>query len=596
MDRKEMCAMLPTKMPREMERSIFLDYLDELGGNRTFYKRVSLLERPELQPLMAPSDWEAYERNKQSHWAAACTCSSCGETWYTQWNKGGSISVIDAEDGQIYPCFDEESPEPGQVIHVAHNDGLLCPVCWSQTTLVRASKSSCFTRRRMFCSIENVGIYTTIICWMAFRMIDSDGFVFEESYPWQAYVLNEAGNLHRYIWHRGEGWKSSRTCSDAFWICYTSGDGVYNNVKGGFVHCKVPSLIGCTGEKTGLYEYITGGGQWPIVYLRTWRKYPQIENLVKTPFIRLVETLIDFECGQYEIPGASLPGLDFSKTRPHEMLHMDRNSYRSLCNSGATMWHRTMYESWIKYQTSGGCASALEFHGYWSRFTHYGVQTLLEMREIYPDIDFPQVDRYFRRQGLSRSELRLLPDTWKMTRRLTGRTNLAHEEIWPRDLRATHDRLMEIELAELAKNGAGLYRAGFQVILDQYGDLQWTDGELCIVLPKDNAELIREGSVLRHCVGSYGKDHVEGNDVIFFVRKYRRPERSYYTLDICMHGEPREKQLHGYGNERHGENKEYRHKIPHKVRAFCDRWKREVLMPWYSEQQAKSRTQKGMSA
>ena len=76
-------------------------------------------------------------------------------------------------------------------------------------------------------------------------------------------------------------------------------------------------------------------------------------------------------------------------------------------------------------------------------------------------------------------------------------------------------------------------------------------------------------------------------DTIFFIRHYRRPERPYYTLDIDMTGRPVEKQLHGYGNERHGQYKQYTHSIPKKVRDFCDRWKNEVLIPWYVEQQKK---------
>ena len=74
---------------------------------------------------------------------------------------------------------------------------------------------------------------------------------------------------------------------------------------------------------------------------------------------------------------------------------------------------------------------------------------------------------------------------------------------------------------------------------------------------------------------------------MFFVRHRRRPERSYYTLQIDMNGTiPKELQLHGYGNERHGDHKQYAHKIPRKVREFCDRWEREVLTPWFAAQRA----------
>ena len=79
--------------------------------------------------------------------------------------------------------------------------------------------------------------------------------------------------------------------------------------------------------------------------------------------------------------------------------------------------------------------------------------------------------------------------------------------------------------------------------------------------------------------------------MIFFIRHYRRPERPYYTLAIDMRNKPTERQLHGYGNERHGPNKEYAHKIPKSVREFCNRWENEVLLTWYAEQQKQKKEQ-----
>ena len=104
-------------------------------------------------------------------------------------------------------------------------------------------------------------------------------------------------------------------------------------------------------------------------------------------------------------------------------------------------------------------------------------------------------------------------------------------------------------------------------------------------MPKSNLELVREGQVLRHCVGGYGNEHAKGEKIILFVRHHRRPERSYYTLNISFaEDQPREIQLHGYGNERHGKNKQHRHRIPASVRAFVDRWEREILVPWFIHQ------------
>jgi hypothetical protein len=94
---------------------------------------------------------------------------------------------------------------------------------------------------------------------------------------------------------------------------------------------------------------------------------------------------------------------------------------------------------------------------------------------------------------------------------------------------------------------------------------------------------VEESDKLLHCVKHYGDRHVSGNPV-FFVRHYRRPERSYYTLNEDLtKPTPKRLQLHGYRNDAVC-------KIPKKVLEFCDRWEREVLAPWWAERQRKEVT------
>ena len=162
-----------------------------------------------------------------------------------------------------------------------------------------------------------------------------------------------------------------------------------------------------------------------------------------------------------------------------------------------------------------------------------------------------------------------------------------HEELWPRNIIEAHNRINEQQKIKAEKQ----YIEGFENNAKAYAGLTYTDGDLCIRVAQTQQELIDEGSTLRHCVGNYGKKHCSGSDVIFFVRRYRRPERSYYTLDINFLGAvPHEVQLHGYGNEHHGEYKEYSHSIPDKVRKFCDKWEKEILIPW-SREQMKNKTE-----
>ncbi len=94
---------------------------------------------------------------------------------------------------------------------------------------------------------------------------------------------------------------------------------------------------------------------------------------------------------------------------------------------------------------------------------------------------------------------------------------------------------------------------------------------------------MREGHVLHHCVGGYGKTHLLGQ-LVLFVRHARRPERSWFTLNIDVRkDQPQRIQLHGYGNEwAHGE----RLIIPQRVLDFVDRWEKEILLPAFRQVRA----------
>lgn len=153
------------------------------------------------------------------------------------------------------------------------------------------------------------------------------------------------------------------------------------------------------------------------------------------------------------------------------------------------------------------------------------------------------------------------------------------EELWPRDLRAAHDRIFAAKKQREDKDSI----ANFLAVAKKWAALEWSDGEICIRLPRCNGDLVREGHVLHHCVGGYGKQHLTGN-LILFVRHARRPERSWFTLNINVNNDkPQRIQLHGYGNEwAHGD----RLHIPQRVLDFVDRWEAEILLPAFRQVRA----------
>ena len=270
MDKKWMCQELPKRGPDQILRYTLNKHLDQLGGQMTVFKRISATLAPRLMDwVITPEMQEEYETQKCSVWAAECSCTVCNMTYYTDWvtNAGHKgIGLIEGEDGLTHPCLDDYDPSFGNYMQLGDGDGFLCPECSSVTTLKHRSKmSGGRTWRLLISSVDNIGMYTTIFYWLVSRSIDADGCVYSGIEPWQAYVIDEGGMLRRFIYSSyTEEWRYSNTNSDAFFSKYPSMDGdMYNYRIAGWAYETCPSLIGCTGEKTGLYAYVNAGGQMP---------------------------------------------------------------------------------------------------------------------------------------------------------------------------------------------------------------------------------------------------------------------------------------------------------------------------------------------
>ena len=534
---------------------------------------------------------------------ASCTCLHCGAQMQTEY-YGTTLNFWVDECGEWWALDpnamghlfdDEESVENGYTIEINDGDAIVCPMCYDNVHTIQAKNLRGGRHKQVLVvTIETLGEYAAVMYWLIRREIFEDHQHYSVI-PRDAYVLDERGTIHRYTHTTGggsfsaeknlDGWKLSTSKRDSLGAVYHDWGSINNRKKGGAFWPDVPDLTGTTAEKTGLQGYVNYEGAYSVHYLKVWKKYPAIENLVNTGWKQLIHHIIwnNFNGqGVGFVEWTMDPVMDISKTKPHEMLGMSKSDMKQIRRNG-WQWG---YEEQLLYQTfrRAGLGTALEFHSYLETFTATGLRAAAQLQILYGDADLDKLIRYLRRQNMDPREVGILLDTRNAAQELNPALPLTQEELWPRNLQAAHDRLTRARLLKIDADKAAKYQQGFDNVLEKYGDLQWSDGELCMILPRSYADLLKEGNTLRHCVGGYSSSHISGRDTIFFVRRYRRPERSYYTLDIDMTDRPYRKQLHGYGNERHGVHKEHRHKIPQKVLDFCDRWEREVLQPWHLEQ------------
>ncbi len=591
---KDVASLLPKQPCGDLVQYVMSSIYgeEELAPHLLLFRREAVVIQEEIQQTMYPEDWERRARTARHRWGALCTCSQCEETFiagYTSKNGSRGIVLAEGPDGQTYTGY----AEPGEdALEIFDGETVQCPYCWSIVELVqKAELRKGRTYQVLQAEVVNVERYTVLMYWLVQQHIDSTGHDTVQFLPHAALLIDTDGKLRRFRARRTGcevrevEWLPCARTRDPMQMPYYSWEAENNRKIGGWTFAYGPELEGHTGEKTGLEQYIGAHGCWPGAYLHVWQRFPQVENLMRQGFARAVVDAIDDQLDN----ATSLRDLndtppitwvDWRQMKPHRMLGMDKEAFREISRQG---WSGYDLKIWSRYrfQIPGGDADT--FAACRRKVGSEAVGQLLEMVAAgWEDLTPVRVVRYLERQKMLAGGVQYLIDYRKMLR--SAEMAETTETLWPRDLMAAHERLAEF----WGVRGKSSYRVDFNRTAHLYRDLAWTDGELCVVIPQAEEDLVTEGKVLRHCVGTYGHDHCSGKPV-FFVRKYRRPERSYYTLQIDMRGKlPKEIQLHGYGNEHHGERKQYSHSIPKKVRDFCDRWEREVLTPWCAARRGES--------
>lgn len=579
MDKEYIRLRLPEEPPAALIKWARKELRSDLGGGYCVFHSERVAIQPTLEEIMEYNSIDA----RKKEWAAYCTCSECNEDFITQKEPGANnIYLIQGEDGCCYTVPPGDVIEPYTGIRVKQGDEFHCPYCDSRIELIHSKNVRGGRKKQaLVVSVDNVEGYTGIFYWMVWRSIDEYGISQYGADAKDAFILTEYGGLVRYAHSTQNGlysstrwlseWKIMSSNKDTIDAIYHDWGSINNRKQGAAIWEEYPELGGTTGEKTGLVEYIQAGGYRPIEYLKLWRRYRGLENLCKCGQACFVAEIMRSSYRySYCFASEADPYLELSRKKPHEMLRLTKQEFRYVRKEGIKLT-MPMIRQFREYCYLVHDGSFLRFLGERKRFGIAGLECAFRFIRQWHDNDLDKIVRYMEKQGFAPGEIGVLHDTREMTARLYGDRILTKEELWPRRLQETHDRIAQM-LADRDNREKSMQLAeGFARIRDWYGYLEWTDGELCVILPKSNEELVREGEVLRHCVGTYGKTHAKGNSLIFFIRHKRRPERPYYTLNISMKDEPKEIQLHGYGNERHGPNKEHSHTIPFKVRAFCDR-------------------------
>lgn len=592
MDATMLMEKLP-KVPRPgMVQQALIDCCDsDLGGELLIFARESYDPDAEI-------GWDLHSPAHRQ-WGSRCTCTACQEDFWAGWVKGGGLSLMLSEDETVYPGVPPKNCSDA-VIAWGEGDTINCPLCGDALSVVhRKSLRSGRTHQLMLGSIEVVDGITVVMAWMLTRCVDEFGVWDVSCSPAAAVALLPGGKRIRYMHMARNGYgasyplpdwrKASDGHDDPFQIKYYSQEAECQRKYGAYIWRDVPDLTGTTAEKTGLAEYVKAGGAWPIVYLNLYGQRPAVENLLKCGWGQPIVERIDDEAQRSARSGfrCRLPETDDlafweDSSKPRELLHMTKDEIRQ---GAAWHWGSDALALWNEAVAYGIAATgdAAEFNRLLRKYGQSGMSRYVgEVTDGWNLPSMYDIDRYLdkqqRKHGYEpRRMLGQYIDYWKeIVDQIRDPQDI---ELYPPDLRAAHDRIFAAKtVRENAKS-----KREFESLARKWAGLEWSDGEYCIRLPRSNGDLIAEGRTLHHCVGSYGATHLQGK-LVFFVRHARRPERSWYTLNIDTTGRsPKRIQLHGYGNEyAHGK----RLTIPLCVLDFVNRWEKEILLPVFDRVKA----------
>ena len=484
-------------------------------------------------------------------------CTECQRYMLADYIPGKACHVYGVCSGvRMLDCYENDT-------RFRDGEELLCPSCGAQLRLRSVSSLRYGQTEEHFVVVPTVKRNRLVLTqWRIARhfsaRLEEDWF----TDPFCAYVF-DGGKIHRLVkWRKGmmgryyelETWEQPKRQIDSLGapVFYTG---------------ELPSLDGTELENAKLWEYAEQAYRkevfYPVAYLRFYRRHPTVENLITAGLGCMVGQAFQEECERtamsysgIRMVAPKLSWMNWKECKPAKILGLNRAELRQVVEQQWDLRKLRLYRTIQADTTLEDFTLAVhELRPYFVEQLHNAGAPLAK------------TVRYLKKQA-ERPDILL--DYWKMADHLE--LDLQNEVIrWPPHLRAAHDRVA----TQIQYECNAPLNARFTAMTERCRGLAWEHDGICIRPAESVEELVQEGKTLHHCVGGYGPAHADGM-IILFIRHTRRPERSWFTLNVDV----RKKKIlqnHGYGNEyAHGRKLT----IPRAVQDFVALWKREVLDKW----------------
>lgn len=472
-------------------------------------------------------------------WAIRATCSACKESGLLWRGRDGR-----GEWGFIHPGTWTEG-EGGEVC--ADGDKTTCPWCGEPVIVRRKAdvrKKGWFVateRHVMSASVLGKDRLLTLTGWTVQRRITAAAERQLVAIPAEAYVFS-AEDCAQLM-----GWVNSYSGTTGYFIQYSRswrqpGDwrerwGEEENIYG-----LTPELVASSClPHCKLVEYMANripmGRRYPVAYLRLYQRHPNVESILLHGLPQVLDELIIEQTDGADWSKKNrkaeleLPEIRWEETRPAQMLGLNRDELVTARKRG---WGVLFWRLFTRAKAAGerltdadithafylGDEDILELvgRGPVGKSMRYLLRQI-EQVGVEPEDEDPQPEGVI--------DVSILLDYWRMAE-LVGR-DLADPAVrWPENLLEAHDRMSAAAEQFEAQEVAVKFRIRRKQ-LARYA-FQWRG--LLIRPAASQRELVAEGDVLHHCVGTYAKDYANGETAIFFVRRVKEPKNSYFTLEL----------------------------------------------------------------
>lgn len=542
-------------IPETPEEELFTYMRDNAGKFKENVLSFKAIGRQDAEAACFEYAFAGDLRADRKKRAARCWCSGCGRIFLAEYISaktcGGRKSPAGIRMVDAYANGEQE---------YAEGTSIICPCCGEPAVLRGAAYMQYgHTEQAFVARAYKAQGCLVIVRYMVEKSVWRENTQ-RKAEPLEAFVVSGKKVVKLRLWQRIiggnyfrlEDWTENKRFTDTLGAPW-------------FYDKDLPDLEGTSLENSKLWEYMAQTYEkarfYPVAYARLYLKHPNVENLITSGMGVLVGDGIKKEETCSGVPLPQLPWVNWKEKKPSRMLGVTREGLRLIREADWKLDEFQAYRAAAQKLSPPEAVTALQ------TLRHYKLEEMAKSPE-WPGHRIMQAVRYLQKVN---GNMTMLEDYWYMAERQG--LDLENPVIrWPRDLRDAHNRVQEAQrYAATAEQ-----RAAFRRMTERCRGLNWTNGEICIRVAESPEELVQEGRTLHHCVGGYAKTHA-GGKIILFIRHARRPERSWYTLNVDVVNK-RILQNHGYYNE-YAPGKPPL-KIPQKVEQFVKDWQEQVLAHW----------------